>query len=73
MQSFTFEGEAVLALLAPEDEGNISFLSKHQEPFTHQHCVTSQRFQLLYMKQVLCFYMIYCPFIDCILLTDLVI
>jgi hypothetical protein len=42
---FTFEGEAVLALLDPEDEGTISFLSKHQEPFTHQYCVTSHRFQ----------------------------
>jgi hypothetical protein len=42
---FTFEGEAVLALLDPEDEGTISFLSKHQEPFIQQHCVTSHRFQ----------------------------
>jgi len=43
---FTFEGEAVLALLDCEDEGTISFLSKYQEPFTHHHCVTSHRFQV---------------------------
>jgi len=42
---FTFEGEAVLALLDREDEDTISFLSKHKEPFTHQHCVTSHRFK----------------------------
>lgn len=42
---FTFEGEAVPALLDPEDEGTISFLSKQREPFIQQHCVTSHRFQ----------------------------
>jgi hypothetical protein len=42
---FNFESEAVLALRNCEGEGTISLSLKHQQPFTHQYCAQSHRFE----------------------------